>query len=247
MKDLWICQKWKMKNVGSTLSEIIEVGGKRTVWHEHRIKHLSENVWCLYQALQIVGGVKSVIDLCAGIGLWAKVIEQEIKPLRLTLIDLDYACCERLKTQFPTADVLSDNYWNISCRGYDLVCMDVTISTAHRIFDNNPDIPLMKVLGEGVTWIIISDCAAPKLHLNKKSYENVLKGEIDSYEDYIRLYSKRLLNKTGKSIHTVFLSGGSKRPHSSYFLIKNDARDFEIKRVENVPESSFYRGDLLND
>lgn len=249
MKDLWICNRWKMENVGNTLSEIIEVGGKRQIQHEKRIKHLSENVWCLYQALQVIGEVDSVIDLCAGIGLWAKVIEEQYKSnLNLfVLVDLDPACCKRLKEQFPIALIENNSYWKVPCKGFDLACLDVTICTAHRVFSKNPTIPLLKVLNEGVTWVLISDCAAPKLHLNKKSYEKTLKGKINTYEDYIRLYSNRLLDLTGKSVHTAFLSGNPKRPHSSYFLIKNEARDFEIKEVTNVPETSFHKTGILLD
>ena len=250
MNRIWVCGRWPLRTEAKSLSEAIEVGGNRTIKHEKRIQHLSANAWALHHALQIVQSRKTrrrgtVVDLCAGIGLWASIIEDELHPEHLWLSDLDPGCCASLRKSFPKAEVAISSYNDMKIRQADLVCMDITICTATRVFQDKPTVPLVEMLKENITWILISDCAAPKLHLNAKHYGKVLGTDPTDYIHYVELYSDELLRRTGASIHTAIYTSNNDRPHSCYFLITDFFGPVRFRKLHSVPPTTFNKKEGL--
>jgi len=248
MGILHICGKWKLEVKGNSETAAVEIGGERAVRHETRLAHLSHNSWAFYTLTKRIRGVNSVIDYCAGLGMWATIILHELEPKKLILNDIDEACANHLKEIFSpgVVTVRHGSYFSVIEEPFDLVCMDITIHTAKRSLVRDPgklapEIPLLKILKLDPKYVIISDCAAGKLHLNKKCYEEVLGANISDYDEYLTAFSRYLFSTSKYFIDAVVKCGNRERPHSSYLLLKKGIPDAPWEPIHDLGMAGGYR------
>jgi len=252
MGTLLVCGRWRLKTRGRSLEETIELGGKREIEHETRITHLSNNAWAFHLLTQKIPKPRTVIDYGAGIGLWGTVVVQELCPKKLTLVDLDTSCAAHLKKAFedyPNVEIRNTSYYEVvEGPAPDLSCWDLTVSTALRVLGAKSKVPILQALSKGPKALILSDGAGLKLHMNKASYSKLFQGEpINTYQEYLTLFSSMLFKQTGYSITHAVKCGKGTRPPAAYLLLQKGKSEMEYIPIGSGKSSYMLNQGLFSD
>ena len=197
----------------------IELGGKRTVDHCKKFSDLSNNCAALEYLLHRVPYGTPVKDFFAGVGMWATVARGVLRPRDMILCDYDLGCANYLADTFTDCKVFHQDSYKAIERGQ-------LLENGVNLFDFTKCtwLTLQKekwgeaLLNAKAAWVVISDCAGAKIHLNYRSYN--LKQP--SYREYLERYEKWIEDTSDFSVGGVAVCGRGVRPRSSYLLLKRN-------------------------
>lgn len=131
-----------------------------------REKDLAKNVEALGGCLDLVRGrIKTVLDVRYGLGGWAKLIMERVKPISYVGTELDQVTYEAA-WRHPKVNLINsplpEKLWH---KKWSLVLADFNnLTSLHR---GELDWLLPRVTAD---WLIFTDVACGKLHLNYGSY-----------------------------------------------------------------------------
>lgn len=208
--------------------EGVELGGNREVEHCKKLRDLSYNVAALDYLLTDLPWHRPLKDFFSGVGMWALVASSRLNPSSMTLNEFDPACVAWLLKRFEWADVqLRDSYYNLDEQVAGVNLFDFTKCTWLTLKKEGWGRRLLE--GSGC-WLVISDCAGAKVHLNYRSYGL----SRPSYDEYLSRYSSWIEAETPFAVEKLVACGGEVRPRSGYLLLHRDGKKGQAVPVHRI-------------
>lgn len=202
-----VCDRWPVKIGEKIVSEAKEYEDVEI----EKIPHLSSltkgnekeiqehNYVCLdlIEKVKEMGSGNSwkVIDFFGGSGFVSKITQKVLQPEAHLIIDYSTVCFKHLKRVFKDDKLVkvkqADSFDLMPYYDeYDLAICDFNTFTALRMIDENKvESAFQHLMKKGIPYIIFTDSAKSKLHLNKKVYQKILKYKVENFEDYMKGFS----------------------------------------------------------
>lgn len=133
--------------------------------------------------------IQTCVELFGGVGISSKYIENCFNLIQHTIIDLDPQCCEILKKEFPTREILNiDNTTYINDKEIDLLVVD---SVFNKLVFNKV-VSLIKKFN--FRYLILTNTGVFNVRWNKKlaSYEEYWEQLTKELEKY-KLYTQKVI------------------------------------------------------
>jgi len=190
---------------------------------ENKLNDLAYEAICYHKAaLRIdvnVNDIKTIFEYFGGIGLQATINKNLFNPISHNLSDINEECVLNLNKQGFNCEQ-GDSYKIIGNHSCDLLVADFNNFTLLKS-SRNPEL-LKKLYSTGSRFIILTDSAISKFHLNKKCYEKVL-GGLEDLKAYFSHYSQ-----FGYGVKYV-----SSHYSASYILLeKGYSGEFQFDKLE---------------
>jgi hypothetical protein len=197
-----------------------------------RISDPSREAVCTEALYRVLGerdqSIEVVVEYCAGIGMNGFTIQRIIGPSEHYVQDIDEECVRQLAVSLPEAEASLADFFTCPKREADLSVLDFnsfTVLSGSR----NPD--MMRALGEAFgatrTWATVTDGCNRRFHLNRGSYAEILKTELESFEDYVNACSRWYFDNFGFSVVHV-----EHNTAASWWLLRRGG--FSPTRRENI-------------
>lgn len=191
-----ICERWTMQIGEQTDPESF------LKWALKKPTAVSGHLTRLWHALDSVGDaypnreIKTVVEYFGGMGASALMVEEMFAPSQHWVMDYSEEAVRHLERTMPKdIEVFqADAYRSSSFRKADLVVFDCGDLTAWKTRDGErPREALDRIFSHEPKAILITDIAAPYLHLQRERYETLLgAGTCESYDTYLLAFLLRL-------------------------------------------------------
>lgn len=162
----------------------------------------------------------TVIEYFAGIGMNARIVDHFLSPIKHTLLDIDQTCINILKQNFKKKEIIKTDSLSYKPKEiYDLSVLDYNKFTIlHEFLDE----PFQS------DYIILTDSAISKFHLNKKYYD------VTDVDDYAQRYLDLISKKYNRYLtHFYYFS------KASYLLFQSKKTYLEIMKFDEKPNVKF--------
>jgi hypothetical protein len=183
-----VCGRWPL-----TLSE--GKGGHFSYLHTAS----SKNAACF---LHLVAGLPtgmSIVEYFGGVGQFATIIQNVLRPSGHWIFDLDDDCVAQLKTLDGPIVTQGDAHVTMGVVPADLVVLDFPVYTV-RVHDSWP---MDRVFSDWPRYVIHSDTALRRIGLHRKLYSDTFKTPIWNQQDYMGAYSQFMWDRHGYSVTRV--------------------------------------------
>ena len=243
-----LCSKYEMKIEDS----LLQVEGPHVPFFMHlhsprRLAQLARFTWCWEKLIQQVKRevktkpVQSVVEYFGGMGRSSVIIQEELRPKRHVVIDIDekqYQHLNSLRSIYSSLFVYRDDAYGIA-GGHpaDFAALDFPYFTLTRLLK---EAPFTKIIGAVTSkrprYLEISDGALSRLHLNYAIYSEVAGTEVRTPEQYFQALSQTFLSKFNYGISFAAHFGRA----SALLLQPGYKNGIEIRDACNSPSSKTY-------
>lgn len=210
-------------NLGAIPDNKSRIGNPYWYFLEKKKKDLVNVFACMNEVIRKTNA-ESVIEYFGGIGTTTAIINEVLKPRKHTILDIDPVCIKILKDNYPDKNIVCTNSLEYKPdMVYDLSVLDYNKFTIlHKFLDE----PFKS------DYIILTDSAIPKLHLNKKVYEDRFNIRVENAEDYANCYSKFI-----KERYNRYLTDFCYFNNACFLLFQKHPAPLEIKKFSLGPEN----------
>jgi trans-aconitate methyltransferase len=143
-----------------------------------------------------------VVELCGGVGTMTRVLSEAFPAADITTHDLDATCVKMIEDiGLPRVQVVHGSYFDADTRVDDLVVADFNMMTYLRFMDDKTEEAKLvrSFLSNRIKYLLMTDSATSKLHLNFKSYGL----STASWSEYVRGYSRAVVARGYKVVNHV--------------------------------------------
>lgn len=143
-----------------------------------------------------------VVELCGGVGTMTRVLAGKFPAVEITTHDLDATCVKMInEISLPRVAVVHGSYFEAETREDDLVVADFNMMTYLRFMDaRTAEANLVRsFLNNRIKYLLMTDSATSKLHLNFKSYGL----STANWNEYVSGYSRAVVARGYKVVNHV--------------------------------------------
>lgn len=158
----------------------------KTPAHQIRVRDEENNTYTYIHLMSSLPAPKVIVELFGGMGRITRQAQAIFPKAKIYSFDLDQVCCETIKKYCPSVEVLQQssldqNPYIIPDCGVLADFNLLTIKKAQETYREFFEYMFSKKPG----WIVLTDSAHAKLHINYKSY-----GCLPALSSYIELWKK---------------------------------------------------------
>ena len=161
-----------------------------------------------------------VVEFFGGIGSFATVVQERLRPREHFIWDLDPFCARHLKRAFEKRSGVTVTEGDAYAQAPLAVTPDTLLVADFNTFSvmyMTKERPEATALGAALAahprWVVFTDSAVNKFHLNRVPYERVFGREIRSMEEYGAALSEYLSQRWG---YRIISSAGHR--NATYYL-----------------------------
>jgi hypothetical protein len=197
--------------------------------------HVEERMraYCLNQVQRrITGAYHSYFEPLGGVGVTARIFSRGLEPNQISLNELDSACLDVLRANFPQATLYQEDMFKFPWeRKHDTIFCDFNNYTLLKFLGVYNDVT-KNLFAHASRYVVINDCSVFYLNRGAKSfarYSEILGETVTNYDEFFpalqRFYANRFPDWTLKSVDRFYAS--------SYLLFEK--KIFRDPRVEIGP------------
>ncbi len=199
MAEFMVCNKWPLHIDDKYLKDTGERASARPYFQFaiDKPKDVAHEAWCYEWLMQYVGssGVMSVFEYFGGMGMTATIIHRMLRPMWHGVNDKDPNSVEHLSGCQWLQVVHPYNVYDISWLSQDklgidadMICADFNSYTIHQLHQSTKiKCILDNIMALGPNYIILTDTAVSRLHLNGIIYSKRYNGgrPVSTIEEYV--------------------------------------------------------------
>lgn len=210
MKTALVCGKWELPLLPGEANQLANGSKGYYEYINERTAETGRNAICVEWLMERMPKGLTVAEHFGGVGVFALIAQEVLKPKRHLIFDIDGDCLRQLRgalggragvdVRHGDAEQLLGQY------AAEFYLLDFPFFTIKRYPNWQPHWDLMLAnQPAGVLWM---DGAARYLHLHLQTYSEAFGEEITTPESYARAMSNMLLRRNGYAIEAMAYSQG---------------------------------------
>jgi hypothetical protein len=178
MREYLVGGRWPLSLLDGAGGHFAHINRESSTWNE----------WCFMHIIRDLPTGKRVVEYFGGVGIFATIVQECLKPSAHVIYDLDPDCARQLAWAFAgrAAVAQGDACEFMGQTDADIVVLDFPTSNV-RFFER--DWPIKRLMKRKPRYLIWSDTALRRIGWHRHLYTEFHGQPVVTYDDYIRCFN----------------------------------------------------------